>query len=379
MFQKVFLRLTRARRFRSRMIALCAIGAIMLVAVGSPPLLANPDPVTVRMDPATRAAPVNGTFTVDIMADVSPDMDTNGLGAYEFDLVYDSDYLKVISVSDAEELGKTGRTVNELGPTDVAEGQTLFAAYSYPPDGVSELVGPKNTVVLARVTLWAKRATSVTTLNVENALLTDTQANSWAGAQLNVQLGTIPIPMVVSADYDNDAETDIAIWRPGNGHWYIRNSQDGTITDQQWGASTDVLVPADFDGDGKTDIAVYRPSNGYWYILNSQSGTITSQQWGASTDVLVPADYDGDGKTDIAVYRPSNGYWYILNSQSGTITSQQWGASTDVLVPADFDGDGETDIAVYRPSNGYWYILNSQSGTITDQQWGADRDIPLNE
>jgi hypothetical protein len=54
MFQETFLKLTRARRFRSGMIALCAIGAIVLVAVGVSPLRAQ-GTVTMRVDPATRA------------------------------------------------------------------------------------------------------------------------------------------------------------------------------------------------------------------------------------------------------------------------------------------------------------------------------------
>ena len=92
MFQKVFLRLTRAKRFRSGMIALCAIGVIVVMAVGPSSLLAQ-GTVTMRVDPATRTAPVNGTFAVQIVADNAQD-----LGAYEFDLVYDSNYLEVISV-----------------------------------------------------------------------------------------------------------------------------------------------------------------------------------------------------------------------------------------------------------------------------------------
>jgi len=63
----------------------------VLVAVGPLPLFANPGTVTVRVEPATRAVPVNGTFTVNVVADnVGTEMSaTGGLGAYEFDLVYE--------------------------------------------------------------------------------------------------------------------------------------------------------------------------------------------------------------------------------------------------------------------------------------------------
>jgi hypothetical protein len=118
----------------------------------------------------------------------------------------------------------------------------------------------------------------------------------------------------------------------------------------------------DYDGNGTTDIAIYRPSNGGWYVRNGAGAT-----WGTSGDIPVPGDYDGNGTTDIAVYRPSNGGWYVRNGAGAT-----WGTSGDIPVPGDYDGNGTTDIAVYRPSSGGWYVRNGTGAT-----WGASGDIPL--
>jgi hypothetical protein len=62
------------------------------------------------------------------------------------------------------------------------------------------------------------------------------------------------------------------------------------FTSIQFGANGDIPVPCDFDGDGIADIAVFRPGNGTWYLLRSSTG-FTSVPFGASGDVPIPASH----------------------------------------------------------------------------------------
>lgn len=223
-----------------------------------------------------------------------------------------------------------------------------------------------------------------------------------------------------NADFDGDGRTDLSVFRPSDGNWYVSRSSDSGYQVTAWGLSTDILTPGDYDGDGKTDHAVFRPSDGVWWILQSSTNTWATLRFGQRGDIPVPGDYDGDGKTDRASWREgtwwisqstnqkafivtfgkngdiplvgdfdgdrkadfaffrgsTNSTWNILRSTDGTVI-KQFGAFDDKLVPADFDGDGTTDFGVWRPSTGLWYTAPSSEPNPAQNFTAASGDKPV--
>ena len=192
--------------------------------------------------------------------------------------------------------------------------------------------------------------------------------------------------IVTPGDYDGDNRTDIAVFRPSTGFFFVLRSSTNTIQSVRFGQNGDEPVARDYNGDGRTDFAVVRRTAGatagapgllVWFILTSDNFTFSATQFGLATDVVAPGDYDGDGQFDLAVYRGSGAdrtgqaTFFVQRSRDGFL-AVQFGLGSDLVVPGDYDGDGRTDFAVVRAGVNYtWFILNSSNFSFRAVQLGT--------
>ncbi len=128
--------------------------------------------------------------------------------------------------------------------------------------------------------------------------------NSWNGNS-NGYLTTI-IRLPASANSQNVqfrfrfGADDNTVGQGPNPGWYIDNVR--IIGSYSCTGGPSVRSRADFDGDGRTDISVFRPSEGNWYLDRSTAG-FSVVNWGLSSDIITPGDFDGDNKADTAIFR----------------------------------------------------------------------------
>jgi hypothetical protein len=207
-------------------------------------------------------------------------------------------------------------------------------------------------------------------------------------------------------DYEHSGHLDyLVFYVPGNGTFCILKNANGTfaavygedssvngIGGYDFLSSQDRAIAFDYNHSGKLDhIAVYRPGNGTFWILENVNGTfspvyqstsgIGGYDLSAPGDQVLAFDYAQSGKLDyIVLYRPGTGTISIVEHGTGnnnfTSVYQQgdggsgiggFGISSpaDLAFAYDYASTGRQDYLVfYRPGTGIIWILQNSNGTF---------------
>ena len=94
-----------------------------------------------------------------------------------------------------------------------------------------------------------------------------------------------------------------------------------TAIEYTWGGWGDIPIPADYDGDSKTDIGVFRPFTGKWYIWRSGTMTAIEYTWGGWGDIPSRRTTTATARPTLATFDPPPASG---TRQSGTMTAIEY-------------------------------------------------------
>ena len=182
---------------------------------------------------------------------------------------------------------------------------------------------------------------------------------------------------VVSADFNNDGEPDLAVTTGFNTLAILLGRQDGTFAnevDYSVANGPNQVVVGDFDGNHKLDLAVTASTGGgrggaVSILLGKGDGTFQSSVTygtGNNPQSIVAADFNHDGWQDLAFTNADvNRVSVLLGKGDGTFPSYRdypSGQTPIAIAVGDFNGDGLLDLVVVNNSVSTISILFGESG-----------------
>ena len=183
---------------------------------------------------------------------------------------------------------------------------------------------------------------------------------------------------IVSADFDNDNDYDIAVTVRGyndndliavffnNGSGSFSGPYSYPVGDNPWSS----LIVDDFNNDGYKDLAATNEMSGNVSVLvdnGSGSFTVTNYSTGTYPESVIAQDFNSDGYKDLAVANAgSNNVSVLLNNGNGTFGSTVnygTGISGNNVIAAYLNNDSYYDLVVVG-SNKASVLLNNGNGTF---------------
>ena len=177
-------------------------------------------------------------------------------------------------------------------------------------------------------------------------------------------------------DYDGDTVTDIAVVRnTGSSLTWITRIQNGDDTSETLGVPGDfILTGCDFDDDGETDPAVFRLNQGILY-LDSEGETqriTVNLRANEQPTRLACGDFDDDQTGEIALVVAKQGRTgprsrsriAIFTNSGSEVFSRKIRSPRSIFV-FDADGDGDLDLgAFYKRKRTAFLFTYTNNGSL---------------